>query len=173
MKICPKVKVNFFVNLSAEIKFHKMGTRRFGECKSSNIFLRSLPSRLELCTEPLAVSSQKIRPELWNYARTYNRHQGSTLGSQLPAIFANFRRKNWRVFKKYNVMMKLCKNSNILSKNAIFSTKNWRKYFQNHNIGPGSWLFCTFFRENSTEFSWEIRQKMNWTLNRITRTRQI
>jgi hypothetical protein len=61
-----------------------------------------------------------------------NIYQGSMLWSQFSAIFANFRRKNWRFTKKNNVMIK------CFHKLALFWVKNaiFCENFINHNIGP-------------------------------------
>jgi hypothetical protein len=71
------------------------------------------------------------------------------LWSQFSAIFANFRRKNWRFSQKNIVMNK------FLQKVAAVSAKNRqifrRKYFKNHNIGPclrslSALLLCSVLR---------------------------
>jgi hypothetical protein len=63
--------------------------------------------------------------------------QGSMLWSQFSAIFANFRRKNWRFLKNQCYDQNFAKFSFILSQKRLFF--RWifrRKYFKNHNIGP-------------------------------------
>jgi hypothetical protein len=66
-------------------------------------------------------------------------NQGSMLWSQFSAIFANFRRKNWRFSQKAMLWSIFSKFSFVLSqKRQYFRRFFWRKYFKNHNIGPRS-----------------------------------
>jgi hypothetical protein len=66
----------------------------------------------------------KLEPMLW---------------SQFSAIFANFRRKNWRFSQKPMLWSNFLHNLALFwVKNAIFCWIFQRKYFKNHNIGPWS-----------------------------------
>jgi hypothetical protein len=66
------------------------------------------------------------------------RLQGSMLWSQFSAIFANFRRKNWRFSQKPMLWSQfLQKLAVVWAKNAnIFANFFVKNIFKNHNIGP-------------------------------------
>jgi hypothetical protein len=61
---------------------------------------------------------------------------GSMLWSQFSAIFANFRRKNWRFSQKLIWHFFLQKLAKVWAKTTIFRQIFWRKYIKNFNIGP-------------------------------------